>query len=142
MKLSEYREKLAQNPEYVEAEKKLRIRFTLGNAVLRERIKKGWSQAELAEAVGTKQANISRIEACLANPTLDLIQRLCEILDLDFKLVSQGQMSIAETSMSDTSKQANTTTGILERVDNQPDNIFCPRYRISSVRSVQEGMLE
>ena len=142
MKLSEYQEKLAQNPEYLEAEKKLRSRFVLGNAVLRGRIKRGWSQADLAEAVGTKQANISRIESGLANPTLDMIQRLCVMLDLDLKLVERRHMPVAETTVSDMPKLAHTTTGILERVDNQPDHVFCPQYRISSVQSVQEGMLE
>jgi transcriptional regulator with XRE-family HTH domain len=142
MKLSEYREKLAQNPEYVEAEEKLRTRFTLGNAVLQGRTKKGWSQAELAEAVGTKQANISRIEAGLANPTLDFIQRLCEMLDLELNLISRGQMTITETSIIIAPQMDNTTTGMMERVDNQPENVFCPRFRISSVPGVQEGMLK
>ncbi len=113
MKLSEYREKLAQNPEYVEVEKKLRTRFQLGNAVLRERIKRGWSQAELAEAVGTKQANISRMEAGLANPTLDLIQRICEVFELELKLIPYRP----ETVVSDSPGSANTKTDMWEQVE-------------------------
>jgi len=61
--------------------------------VIRARIKKGWSQAELAEKVGTKQANISRIESAMANPTLNLIQKLCQALDFEiaFEPVQQDQ---------------------------------------------------
>jgi len=91
MKLSEYQEKLQQNPEYVEAEKKLKIRFALANAVLRARLEKGWSQGELADRVGTKQANISRIEAGQGNPTIDFILRLCEALEIDLQFNSQAE---------------------------------------------------
>lgn len=119
MKLSEYREKLSQNPEYVEAEKGLRIRFAFANAVLSERIKKGWSQAELAEAVGTKQANISRIEAGLANPTLDLIQRLCETLDLELELIPRNQMETEGLLVSNPSSITGVSIRTVELVENQ-----------------------
>ncbi len=142
MKLSEYREKLEQNPEYIEAEKKLRVRFVLGNAVMRARMKRGWSQTDLAEAVGTKQANISQIEAGLANPTLDLIQRLCETLNLELNLMERGKETVAETVVNDTSNSVNTTTETLEHVDDQPDNLFCRQYTTSSIRDVQEGTLQ
>lgn len=115
MKLSEYREKLEQNPEFTEAEEKLKARFELGNAVLMGRMKRGWSQADLAAAVGTKQANISRIEAGLANPTLDLIQRLCEALGLELKLVERGHLTTLNTAVKDPLKPIETTTGLLER---------------------------
>ena len=57
--------------------------MNLANTVLKSRINKGFSQDELAERIGTKQANISRIEAGLANPTLNLIKRLIKVLDID-----------------------------------------------------------
>jgi transcriptional regulator with XRE-family HTH domain len=50
--------------------------------VLRARLEKGWTQTELARRVGTKQANISRIEAGLANPTLELVQKVCKALEI------------------------------------------------------------
>lgn len=122
MKLSEYREKLEQNPEFKEAEEKLKTRFELGNAVLMGRMKRGWSQADLAAAVGTKQANISRIEAGRANPTLDLIQRLCEKLDLDLKLVEREKVAVAGMLKSDAAtvilhpgKRVKTITGATGR---------------------------
>jgi transcriptional regulator with XRE-family HTH domain len=92
MKYSEYKKKLEQDPEYQAAEAELKLVFRLGNAVLRTRLKRGWTQSELARRVGTKQANISRIEAGLGNPTLELIRKVCEALGLDvhFKVMDTG----------------------------------------------------
>ncbi len=83
MKLSEYRQKLNQNLEYLEAERELQLHFALANAILKARLEKGLSQSQLADALGTKQANISRIEAGLGNPTLSMIQKLANTLDLE-----------------------------------------------------------
>jgi transcriptional regulator with XRE-family HTH domain len=82
MDFNTYQKKLSEDQEYQRATKELRVFFEFGNAVLRARIKKGWSQTELACQVGTKQANISRIEAGIANPTLDLINRLSTVLGI------------------------------------------------------------
>jgi transcriptional regulator with XRE-family HTH domain len=92
MKLSDYKEKLKQNVEYNEAYEELKPRFEVANAVLRGRLKKGWSQEELAETVGTKQANISRIEAGLSNPTLSLLQKIFHALDLELKVFSKDEV--------------------------------------------------
>ena len=70
-------------PSIQKATEELKYQFAFGNAVLEARLKKGWSQTELARQAGTKQANISRIEAGLGNPTLDLIKKICDTLDLE-----------------------------------------------------------
>lgn len=82
MKHSDYKKQLEHNPEYLEAKAELELAFAFGDAVLRARLKKGWTQTELARRVGTKQANISRIEAGLANPTLELVQKVCNALEI------------------------------------------------------------
>jgi len=86
MKLQEFRRQLEENPEYLRSAEELHLQLLLADAVLRGRLSKGWSQTRLAEAVGTKQANISRIEAGLANPTLSLIRKILQALDLDLKI--------------------------------------------------------
>ena len=40
------------------------------------RLERGWSQSELAQRAGTKQANISRIESGLSNPSVKVLQKL------------------------------------------------------------------
>jgi transcriptional regulator with XRE-family HTH domain len=87
MKYSDYKKQLAQDPEYLAAKAELQLAFNFGNAVLRARLNIGWTQTVLARRVGTKQANISRIEAGLANPTLDLIQKICKALDLELSFL-------------------------------------------------------
>ena len=82
MKHTDYVNEIEKDPQYRLGKEALKARFALGDAVLRARIERGWSQTELAARVGTKQANISRIEAGLANPTLDLIQKIIRVLEL------------------------------------------------------------
>ena len=86
MKLQEFSRYLEEDPEYLKAAEELHLQLLLADAVLKGRLHKGWSQTQLAEAVGTKQANISRIEAGLANPTLSLIRKILQALDLDLKI--------------------------------------------------------
>jgi len=82
MKLSEYREQLQQDPDYRAAEEELRPLLDLADMVLAQRLARGWSQADLAERVGTKQANISRLESGLANPSVRFLQKLAAAFDV------------------------------------------------------------
>ena len=134
MNLKEYRQSLQSNSDYVKAERELKLQFELANAVLRARLEKGWSQAELAEAVGTKQANISRIETGLANPTLAIIQKIGQVLDISIRF-SQVQPSPTVTV---TSSPKDKTTAIL--VPNWPGGGRGPHYEIKSQdTSLTEG---
>lgn len=81
MKLEEYRKQLARDPEYLAAQEELRPLLELANTVFSQRLSRDWSQAELAERVGTRQANISRLESGLSNPSIKFLQRLAEALD-------------------------------------------------------------
>jgi len=88
MKYTDYLQKIENDPEYRQGKAALQAHFALGDAVLRARVQRGWTQAELARKVGTKQANISRIEAGLSNPTLKLIQKIIQTLDLELTFAS------------------------------------------------------
>lgn len=82
MKLSDHLKQQREKPEYVAAEKQLQFRLKISNAIIDGRIAKGWTQADLAERVGTKQANISRIECGVGNPTLSLLEKIFNILEV------------------------------------------------------------
>ncbi len=56
--------------------------YELVRTIIRHRIQKGWSQAELAEAVGSRQPVISRLEQGEGNPSLRTLQRIADALDL------------------------------------------------------------
>ena len=94
MKLEDYRNQLEKSKDYAESKKKLELHFALADAVLEARMEKCWTQKELAKAIGTKQANISRIESALANPTLEFLSRLSNVLDLKIKFKCAQALSI------------------------------------------------
>ena len=53
----------------------------IGHAVERARLERGWTQAELAEKVGSSQSAIHRIEKGQQNVSLDMIKRLSTVLE-------------------------------------------------------------
>lgn len=81
MNYKDYFKKLEDDPEYQEIEQELRVILDLADDILRLRMEKGWSQAELAERAGTKQANISRLESGLSNPSINFLQKIAKALD-------------------------------------------------------------
>lgn len=80
---NEYFKQFEQDPEYIQAEQELKLIFEIADQVLRLRLEKGWSQAELARRADTKQANISRLESGLSNPSIKFLRKLSEALDTD-----------------------------------------------------------
>ena len=86
MNNEEYLEKRRQDPEYVRIEQQLKPLLDLANDVIRLRTERGWTQKELAQRVGTRQANISRLENGLANPTFRFLQKLSEVFEVDLTL--------------------------------------------------------
>ncbi len=63
-----------------------RGRRELGMSVLEKRLELGLSQRELAGRIGTSQNRIYLIENGEANPTLDTLQRLAEVLGLALEI--------------------------------------------------------
>lgn len=58
-------------------------RSVLARNVRKLRLARGFSQEDLAAEASTRQALVSEIEASGANPTLDLLARLAEALQVD-----------------------------------------------------------
>jgi HTH-type transcriptional regulator/antitoxin HipB len=59
---------------------------TPGEIVRERREELGWSQTRLAEAAGTRQPVISRIESGRMNPTVDMLARLADAMDGELTL--------------------------------------------------------
>lgn len=97
MKLREYRKRLEQNPDYVAAKRDLEPFLDIADDVLALRLEKGWSQTELARRASTRQANISRIESGLANPTIGFLQKLAKALNTELSIRLRPQRSIEHT---------------------------------------------
>ena len=61
-----------------------------GNTVRTLRLGKGLSQARLAEAIGTSQPHIARIERGTENVTIDTCRRLAAALGVDMNTLDQA----------------------------------------------------
>lgn len=78
--------KWMKNPKYRYEYEKLAPEFEIARAIIDARIKRKISQEELARRMGTGQAVISRLEGANAKPSLSLIHRLADALELKFEL--------------------------------------------------------
>ncbi len=61
----------------------------IGTLIRDSRRNRGWTQAQLAESLGTSQSAINRIEQGNQNLSLDLLTRISEALDSE--IVSIGR---------------------------------------------------
>ena len=72
-----------------------------GNTVRSLRLRKGWSQSRLAEALGTSQSHIARIERGTENLALETCRKLCNALGIDMNtldLALKNQEAIARAT--------------------------------------------
>ena len=60
--------------------------YEVVRTIIKERIKRGWSQAELAEAVGSRQPVISRLERGEGNLSLQTLHKIANALDLSLQI--------------------------------------------------------
>lgn len=61
-----------------------------GETVRTLRLRKGWSQAQLADALATSQSHIARIERGTENLTISTCRRLCKALDIDMNTLDNS----------------------------------------------------
>lgn len=79
MNFRQHKEKLLKNAKVRKPYEKLGPEFQLAQSLIRARLKKGWTQAELARRVGMQQPNIARLEGGnydrVSLPTLKKVAR-------------------------------------------------------------------
>lgn len=61
-----------------------------GDTVRALRLRRGWSQSQLAEAIKTSQSHIARIERGTENVTIQTCRRLCVALAIDMNTLDQA----------------------------------------------------
>lgn len=69
-----------RDPAFKKAYDELDIEFRLIDAMIRYRTKRGLTQKQLAQKIGTKQSAISRFESGSYNPTLGFVKKLAGAL--------------------------------------------------------------
>jgi transcriptional regulator with XRE-family HTH domain len=87
MKWRSYHEQKLKDPEYKKEWDALEEKYELIDSLIKARAFRSVTQSELADAVGMSQADISKIEQGKKNPSLKLLERIAEGLDMDFNIV-------------------------------------------------------
>jgi len=78
----QFKTKALKNPAVKAEYDALGPEYEVVRAIIKHRLKKGWSQTELAEAIGSRQPVISRLERGEGNPSLQTLQKIATALDV------------------------------------------------------------
>ena len=78
---SVWRKEVLEDSELKAEYDRLQPEYAVIQAILDARIKKGVTQKELAQKIGTKQSVISRLESGRANPSIGFLKKLAQALN-------------------------------------------------------------
>ena len=81
-----YLKKQLKNPIFRKAYKEEGKKVELGYQIFLARKRAGLTQAELADRIGTRQSNISRLEFGDYNFTVAMLEKIAKALDLQIKI--------------------------------------------------------
>ena len=83
MNLKEYKSKKMNDPEFAKAYEEIQPEMNVMiRAIIDARISQNITQKELAERTGIAQTEISKLENGTRNPSIKLLQRLAEGMDM------------------------------------------------------------
>ncbi len=83
---NEIKEKLLKDEKFKEEVNNLEPEYELIKQIITARIEQSLTQEELAQKIGTKQSNISRLERGKYNPSLSFLKKLAQGLGKDLKI--------------------------------------------------------
>ncbi len=81
-----FKNKAFKNKEVKKEYEVLGFEYEVVRTIIKHRLKRGWSQTQLAEAIGSRQPVISRLECGDGNPSIQTLQRVADALDLSLKV--------------------------------------------------------
>ena len=82
MNLKEYKESRMKDPDFAKAYEEIQPEMNIIRAIIDARISKNMTQKELSQKTGIAQTEISRIENGTRNPSIKLLQRLADGMDM------------------------------------------------------------
>lgn len=83
---NEYLNEQMKDPAFRSEYEALEPEFNIIQAMIDARKKQNMTQKQLADRTGIAQADISRLENGNANPTLKMLQRLADGMDMNVKV--------------------------------------------------------
>ena len=97
MKLQDYKKEKMKDAAFAKAYDEIQPEMNVIRAMIEARTSQNLTQKQLAERTGIAQTEISRLENGTRNPSIKLLQRLAEgmdmILDVQFKPKGSSQSS-------------------------------------------------
>lgn len=84
--LNDFMEEQLRDPAFKEEYDKIQPELDVIRALVDARISRNMTQKQLAEKTGIDQADISKLENGTRNPSLNLLKRLAEGMDMTLKL--------------------------------------------------------
>lgn len=82
----DFKKELEKQPGFKEALEETRLEYEIARALIKARIEKGLTQAEIARRMKTKQSVISRVENAKTVPSLSFLKRLAQVLNASLKV--------------------------------------------------------
>ncbi|MDO8576770.1 MAG: helix-turn-helix transcriptional regulator [Candidatus Daviesbacteria bacterium] len=82
----DFEKELFKQPGFKEAVEETRLEFEIARALIKARIEKGLTQAEIAKRMHTKQSVISRVENARTVPSLSFLKRLAVVLNASLQV--------------------------------------------------------
>lgn len=82
----DYEKELFKKPGFKEAYEETRLEFEIARALIKARLQKGLTQAEIAKRMNTKQSVISRVENARTMPSLAFLKKLAGVLDASLEV--------------------------------------------------------
>ncbi len=82
----DFEKELFKRPGFKEAQADTRLEYEIARALIKARIEKGLTQAEVARLMNTKQSVISRVENARTTPSLAFLKRLAEVLNASLQV--------------------------------------------------------
>lgn len=84
--LKQFKEKQMKNDEFVKEYETIQPEMDVIRAIVDARTSQNLTQKELAERTGINQADISKLENGTRNPSVNLLKRLAEGMDMVLKI--------------------------------------------------------
>ena len=82
----DFQKELEAQPGFKEAQEETRLEYEVARALIKARIERGLTQAEIAKRMNTKQSVISRVENAKTVPSLSFLKRLAQVLDASLQV--------------------------------------------------------
>ena len=81
-----FEKQLFKQPGFKEVVEETRLEYEIARALIKARIGKGLTQAEVARRMNTKQSVISRVENARTMPSLAFLKRLASVFDASLQV--------------------------------------------------------